>query len=83
MAVWAGAGAATAGLDSEEVIEDGNDKVVMQVPPRWPLHHEGHNREPLGLKVSENRDGWVGAPCCDGPTHEICLVGTDHVDADV
>ena len=60
--VRAGARAAAAGLDAEQVVEQRDDEVVVQVAPARAAHHERHDREPLGVEVAEDLDR--RARCC-------------------
>ncbi|HEY6794836.1 MAG TPA: hypothetical protein VI248_09145 [Kineosporiaceae bacterium] len=48
VAVGAGAGAAAAGLDAEQVVEDGDEVVVVQQPPGRGLDGERDDGEPVG-----------------------------------
>ena len=82
VAVGAGARAAAAGLDPEQVVEQGHDVVVVQIAPRAPVDDERHDREPVGLEVAENADVRILRPAPDGTAPEILFVRVDHVDAD-
>ena len=82
VAVGAGARAAAAGLDPEQVVEQGDDVVVVQIAPRAPVDDERHDREPVGLEVAEDADVRVLRPALDGAAPEVLLVRVDHVDAD-
>jgi len=81
VAVGAGARAAAAALDPEQVVEHGHDEVVVQVAAARAAHGEGHDREPLGVEVAEDVDRRMRAPCCDGTTEVVVLVGADDVEA--
>ena len=57
VAVGAGARAPAAGLHAEQVVEHGDDEVVVQPVPRRRPHHERDDRQPRGLEVAEDLDG--------------------------
>ena len=82
MAVRSGARTATATLDPEQVVEQGDDEVVMQVAAVGPAHQERHDRKPLGVEVAENLDVGVGLPRPDRTTQESLFLSADHIDAD-
>src|SRR4029077_14788761 len=52
-AVGAGAGAAAARLDTEEVVEQGDDEVVVQVAAVVP-HHERDDGQPVEVRVAQD-----------------------------
>ena len=80
MAVGARTRAAAAGLDPEQVVEQGYDIVVVQIAPGAPVDDERHDREPVGLEVAEDTDVRIPAPARDGAAPEVLLVRVDHVD---
>src|SRR4051794_13470360 len=77
MAVGAGARAAATGLDAEEVVEHGDDEVVVEVASGLGAHGEGHDREPFGREVAEDLDGRLLLPSLDGAAEEDRLAGPD------
>ena len=82
VAVRAGAGAAAATLDAEQVVEDRHHEVVVQVAARRAPDHERHDRESLGVGVAEHLDGGMLAPGGHRATQEVLLVRADRRDAD-
>src|SRR5665213_1367143 len=82
MSVRACARTAAARLDTEQVVEQRNDEVVMQVASAWRAHHEGNDRQPFGVEVPENLDGRLGSPGLDGAAQVVLLVCADHIDTD-
>ncbi len=77
MAVGSGAGAAAAGLDVEEVVEQGDDVVVVQVADA-----EGDDRQPAGFVVAEDLDGGVAVPAAQGVAPVAFLRGLDGLGPD-
>ena len=65
VAVGARAGAAAAGLDAEQVVEQRDDVVVVQVAVADP-DAEGHDGQPAGVWVAEDLDVRVGLPPAEG-----------------
>ena len=81
--VRAGAGAAAAGLDAEQVVEQRDHEVVVQVLAARRPDHERHDREPL------RPPGCRGSPCAGSLRQAVIarsqqgvLACLDHVDAD-
>ena len=54
--------AAAAHLDAEEVVEEGDDKVVVQVEPRGRADREGEDGQPLGARTAQEDDARVPSP---------------------
>jgi hypothetical protein len=79
--VWAGARAAAAGLDAEQVVEQRHDEVVVQVPAAV-ADHERHDAQPPRVVVAEDLD--LGPPRTSArpPLDERVLEGADRVGAD-
>jgi hypothetical protein len=77
VAVGTGAGAPSARLDAEEVVEQRDHEVVVQPAPVGRVDQEGDDRQAVGVEVAEDLDGRVGAPRRDRPAHEIGLA-LDH-----
>ena len=73
VAVGAGARAAAAGLDAEEVVEDGDDEVVVQVALALAADDERHDRQSLGVEVAEDLDAGLVPPGRDGALEEVVL----------
>ena len=79
--VRAGAGTAAAGLDAEQVVQQGDDEVVMQVA--FPVADgERHDGQPPGLEIAEQVDLGMGRPAVDGPADERLLALADQIGAD-
>lgn len=81
VSVGSRAGAAAAGLDAEEVVQEGDDEVVVEELV-VVFDHERHDREPPGVEVSEDSDVGVVTPAFDGALDEVVFEFTDVVFAD-
>ena len=68
-------------MDSEEVVEHRHYEVVVQVPPTGPADDETDDRQTFGVRVTEDLDRRIGTPTRDGPTQEVVLPRSDHIDA--
>src|SRR6266487_3613635 len=81
MPVGTGAGAATARLDAEQVVEQGHDVVVVQVGFSDP-DAEGDDRQPAGVGIAEDLDVRVGLPAVQRTAPEALLARLDQVGTD-
>jgi hypothetical protein len=77
----AGAGAAAAGLDAEQVVEQGDDEVVVQVPGAV-ADAEGDDGQPPGPVVAEDLDGRHVGPAAEHVPPEVFFAGGDQAGAD-
>ena len=76
-----GTGAATPGLDAEQVVEERHHQLVVQVAVAV-TDAEGDDRQPRGLQVAEQLQVRVGAPAVKGQAQEPLLTGLDQVGPD-
>ena len=81
MAVGAGAGTATTGLDAEEIVQQGHDVVVVQVATRRRRDREGQDRQSIGHMAAQDLDVRVRLPGGDRAPDEVVFVGGDDVGA--
>ena len=72
MAVWAGARAAAARLDAEQVVQQGHHEVVVEVPTLVP-DDERDDRQTIQRVRSEHLDVRVALPALDGSPDERFL----------
>ncbi len=80
--VGSGAGTTAAGLNSQEVIEHGDDEVVVEILGAV-ADHERNDRQPLGRRIAENGDIGSGAPEGDRTSDELILPLADLSDPDL
>src|SRR5450631_4937019 len=81
MSVGAGARAAAASLDPEQVVEQRDNEVVMQVSPARRAYDERDDGQPLRLKVAQDLDGGLLQPRADGTLKVVLLVRSNDVHA--
>src|SRR6266511_3637155 len=81
MPVGTGAGAATARLDAEQVVEQGHDVIVVQVAFLGP-DAEGDDRQAAGVGIAEDLDVRVGLPAIQRTAPEALLARLDQVGTD-
>ena len=79
--VRAGAGAAAAGLDAEQVIQQRDDEVVVQVPGAV-ADAEGDDRQPRGGAAAEDLDAGAVLPAVQHVPPQLLFAGGDQVGAD-
>ena len=72
MAVGACARASSAGLDSEEIVEQGHDVVVVQLSLAV-MNHEGHDAQPRGRGIAQDAEVGASAPGIDRAPDQIVL----------
>ena len=76
VAVRPGAGAAAAGLDAEQVVEQGDHVVVVEVAAAV-ADDERDDREARERRVAQDLEGRVRAPALDRPADEVLLALAD------
>ena len=81
MDVGAGAEAAAARLDAEQVAEDGGQEVRVQEAPRVP-DAQGDDAQPIEVGVPEDLDVRVLSPPVERTANRVLLAPVDLVDAD-
>ncbi len=77
VAVGAGARTAAPRLDAEQVVEHGDDVVVVEVLPARRAHHEADDREPARVEVAEDLDAGLVLPRGHRPLQQGLLVLLD------
>src|SRR3954453_5134588 len=82
MSVRTCARAAAARLDSEQIVEERHDEVVVQVSAGRTAYDERDDRQTFRVDVAEDLDRRLGRPRVDGATQQRFLRRADDRDPD-